>query len=1767
MKKNNVVLDVFVALAFVSSAFAGYADGVYFYLKQGMDNAIHLSQSEIADPSCSPVKGCLSASFTDAVSANEWLVETLNNRWSNGKTLVFDTDIDFGGFDDSTPEDACDAQFVPLPFTSNGVVDGNGKNIKNLCYVHDVSTGAMVEPVGLFSQNVDAGSVTNLNIENVRIVVDDSRKAVNKDLDKDGSLFYPVGSLFGFAKNVTIENVTLKNVYIKAPFAGGVIGLASQSTVNEVVAIENIKIENDVDLDIGSVGNSGSGLAASNYAGMNLKDAYQPALFPSDYSVFLGGLVGVSKSSSISKSEVNAKISDLSSLDTRSALGGFVGLVSAEDGNFKYNDNKLVAVQQSSGKVSFTEILGGRAMGGFFGEITNMHVANEGYVGATFEIKNSKVDSLKITKAGSDSVYAGGLVGVFKSADNGRLAVDKSVAHVNIEDEVKTAGSFNYFAGGFLGASNTCSVSYGKQDVSGYVSIMNSNVFGNVHVVSSSKTVPSAKVKAFLGGVGGFVCFTADGSALKNDTSSVVVTSDVTTSSDSIFVGGFVGLADVYNYNVVLTVSDLVFNGEASAQMAKDKVSLGGIFGAFVQNQGPSVSFKNIYVKNEKNPILKLTSEGISQKSSVANVGGVCGNCSRVDEISLVSVVGNIVSDDKNFAGDSLNVGGIVGRTDGTGEIHVVNTYSVGDLSVASTSKAKSGYLVGYARLVSDTTHEFSHNFHYGKNDKVDAFGYITNGADITSTWKTNSNGVKENDTFSYNIRNGAVTNLSQKGKNGTKKNEEMQSENFAVLMNEGLEDEVWSQDDELNGKLPFFGKPQLNPELPETPVYTVKFMNGNVELLSVDVEEGKMPEYTGDEPTKASTAEYSYTFDTWSPTIVEAYKDDVYKAQFTAEKRVYTVKFMDGDRVMQESEVEYGMNVSFTESTEKPSTDQYNFRFVGWDKDISVVTGDAVYKAIYDSTLRQYRIKFMNGVNTVSDVFVDYGEMPECSNPGCENVTMPATEKFSFKFVGWSPELEKVTKDAVYKAVFDTALVLYDVVFISEGDTVMRTSLGYDSIPVCKNPTKAATKAYTYKFSRWNPDISPVKTNTVRVAEFDSTLNEYNVTFKNADVVLSKTLVKYGTVPVYTGNVPVKEATAQYTYEFSGWSPKIASVSGDAVYKAVFEEKIRKFDVVFISHEGDTLSKQTVEYGMAAVAPSDVKCDKHRFVKWDKDFDFVVENMVVVAIANDIPKSSSSSENPKSSSSSENPKSSSSLNSSSSTIVPPSSSSVAPDEPGSSSSHYRGHPGKKTLEIASADIEYSGKNAIRLNYVANVVDPGVKTSVHVEVVGENGVYLDTLLFDSLTTDVAKGDWQLVPAPIGSYEVVLTVKNEFDSVTTRTKFDVDGVIVAQPLSWQMVSLAALDEDFLARDKDAVYYWWDETNPIGDYWQYRKFDFKKTPDATRGFWYGSTKRDTLLLKAETPTKDSKIVWNLENRYSGWNLVANPHGWRIDLTKGKGGDVKFWRWNAETGEYEIPSTLGPYEAVWAKVRESTTWESSSQPVFDIKPVDAMSLAKAGTKSGWSLRAVLSDEFGKKDSWNFIGVGNSSENIEEPPTGMGDHVKLSIVEGKSYLAKSVKQESDEYSWNFEASATSARKAKLSFEGCEELAAQGLNLYVTANGRTQMVSGREPVEISLGNEPTQVKVRVAASTEVVSNDKLDGFNAISGNGRLQVNFNAGKNLSGTRAVVQLVALDGTIVSTSSFTTSYGINSASFTEPKRGVYFVRLKIGSQNLGGKVMVR
>ena len=135
---------------------------------------------------------------------------------------------------------------------------------------------------------------------------------------------------------------------------------------------------------------------------------------------------------------------------------------------------------------------------------------------------------------------------------------------------------------------------------------------------------------------------------------------------------------------------------------------------------------------------------------------------------------------------------------------------------------------------------------------------------------------------------------------------------------------------------------------------YTVTFLNEDgTELQSGKVAYGTTPEYKSDEPEKKSDAQYTYKFAGWDPEPAAVTGDASYTAKYDKITNEYTVKFLNDDgTVLQSGKVAYGKTPSFNgDDPVKAGTAEYTYKFSGWTPELTAVTKDAEYTAVYTAT------------------------------------------------------------------------------------------------------------------------------------------------------------------------------------------------------------------------------------------------------------------------------------------------------------------------------------------------------------------------------------------------------------------------------------------------------------------------------------------------------------------------------------------------------------------------------------------------------------------------------------------------------------------------------------------------------------------------------------------------------------------------------------------------------------------------------------------------
>lgn len=165
---------------------------------------------------------------------------------------------------------------------------------------------------------------------------------------------------------------------------------------------------------------------------------------------------------------------------------------------------------------------------------------------------------------------------------------------------------------------------------------------------------------------------------------------------------------------------------------------------------------------------------------------------------------------------------------------------------------------------------------------------------------------------------------------------------------------------------------------------------------------------------TKPADNVYTYTFAGWDKDVVEACEGNaVYVATYTPTYIDYTVTFQNEDgTVLSEQIYHWGDEITVPADPTKSADNTYTYAFAGWDKDVTVCDGNAVYVATYTATYIEYTVTFQYEDGTViAQNKLHYGD------PVAAPET-PAAPK-GYQFVGWDKAITACQGEAIYTAVF----------------------------------------------------------------------------------------------------------------------------------------------------------------------------------------------------------------------------------------------------------------------------------------------------------------------------------------------------------------------------------------------------------------------------------------------------------------------------------------------------------------------------------------------------------------------------------------------------------------------------------------------------------------------------------------------------------------------------------------------------------------------------
>ena len=263
---------------------------------------------------------------------------------------------------------------------------------------------------------------------------------------------------------------------------------------------------------------------------------------------------------------------------------------------------------------------------------------------------------------------------------------------------------------------------------------------------------------------------------------------------------------------------------------------------------------------------------------------------------------------------------------------------------------------------------------------------------------------------------------------------------------------------------------------------------------------------------------------------------------------------------------------------------------------------------------------------NKVYKLTLQNGEEANALYANSGNFTLPApAEVTGYTFAGWFTALtdgEQVQDNATLTA--DLTLYAqwtansYTVTFDANGGegSMNQQTFTYDVAQALNQNTFTRTG---YSFTGWNTQADGSGSTYVDKAEVQNltteangsitlyaqwSINSYTIRFVNADgTELQSSEVEYGETPVYSGNTPTKESTAEFDYTFAGWDPEIDIVTGNATYTATYTATKRSYTLTVALAEGcegmgEVSGSGSYEYG-TVVTLTAIAHEGYKFMQW----------------------------------------------------------------------------------------------------------------------------------------------------------------------------------------------------------------------------------------------------------------------------------------------------------------------------------------------------------------------------------------------------------------------------------------------------------------------------------------------------------------------------------------------------------------------------------------
>ena len=202
-------------------------------------------------------------------------------------------------------------------------------------------------------------------------------------------------------------------------------------------------------------------------------------------------------------------------------------------------------------------------------------------------------------------------------------------------------------------------------------------------------------------------------------------------------------------------------------------------------------------------------------------------------------------------------------------------------------------------------------------------------------------------------------------------------------------------------------------------------------------------------------------------------------------EPKTYTYQFIVEGKVIKEGSGLYGSEITYPENPTKESTSEFTYVFAGWDNSAKTLTKNEVFNGSFTSTTKEYTYTFeTEDGEVIISVTAPYGSTIQYP----KNPTKESTEEFDFEFVGWDNDDKTLTKDVVFKPIFNGVKKEYTYKFFNYDGTLLKEGKGVQgTLPQApEDPTRPSANGKKYVFAGWDKEIVALTENVTYTATYE---------------------------------------------------------------------------------------------------------------------------------------------------------------------------------------------------------------------------------------------------------------------------------------------------------------------------------------------------------------------------------------------------------------------------------------------------------------------------------------------------------------------------------------------------------------------------------------------------------------------------------------------------------------------------------------------------------